>query len=447
MAAAGRRRPCSSLIINGRLIIYPELTKRRLHDADRAGRGDEDVPAALRAAVHRACCAGSAGSGRCTSAFRDLFRRSVRLSLALGALALGGAVLMTAVNVYGGLVHALDDAMAARGDDVDVRLLRPAPAGELTERALAIPGVRAAEAWGRTQAAIELPGAAPGHRMETDRYELVAPPAGTRLLGLRLAEGRWPAPDELGAVVVNGGLRHREGGAGLRMDAEIALLAGGRRTPVRVVGVVDEIGEPSLYTNARTLGAVTGEADGGAAALRVVTEPGAERRAAAALEEALFHAGWFPTQVMVRDIRRQVMADHFLIIVGFLAGAALSAVVVGGLGLATSMSLNALERSREIGVLRAMGATRRAVVRILLVEGGAAAALSAALAIALSVPLSAVVGRILGEVALHVALPLVISPLAVGGWIALAGLVTSAACLASAAGALRLPVREVLAHE
>ena len=49
---------------------------------------------------------------------------------------------------------------------------------------------------------------------------------------------------------------------------------------------------------------------------------------------------------------------------------AMSAILasVGGLGLMTTMSLNVLERRRELGVLRAIGATPRAVFWMLAVE-------------------------------------------------------------------------------
>lgn len=42
--------------------------------------------------------------------------------LPLGALALGGALLLMGTNVYSSLVHAVDEGLQQRGDDLDVRL-------------------------------------------------------------------------------------------------------------------------------------------------------------------------------------------------------------------------------------------------------------------------------------------------------------------------------------
>ena len=67
--------------------------------------------------------------------------------------------------------------------------------------------------------------------------------------------------------------------------------------------------------------------------------------------------------------------------------------VVGGLGLMTSMSLNVLERRREMGVLRAIGATPRTVWLIVVAEAVATAILSWALAALVAWPFSRRAGR------------------------------------------------------
>ena len=60
--------------------------------------------------------------------------------------------------------------------------------------------------------------------------------------------------------------------------------------------------------------------------------------------------------------------------------------VVGGLGLMGTMTINVVERSREIGVLRAVGASDRSVLLIFLAEGVLIGALSWALGVLVSLP-------------------------------------------------------------
>src|SRR5262249_58113873 len=70
----------------------------------------------------------------------------------------------------------------------------------------------------------------------------------------------------------------------------------------------------------------------------------------------------------IDDVRRNV-GSQFGVIVNFLMIMAVLLAVVGGLGLMGTMSINVLERTREIGVLRAIGASNGAVLRIVIVEG------------------------------------------------------------------------------
>jgi putative ABC transport system permease protein len=339
---------------------------------------------------------------------------------------------------------ALDGAMAARRDDLEVRLLRPAPSDALSRVAAEVSGVRGVETWGSVLAALELPhqGAAAG--VGTPRYSLLAPPEDGRFWRPNLVAGRWPRAGERDAIVVNRTLLDDE--PALRGAADTRVLFAGKRTTVRIVGLIEEVAPPTMYTNAATLGAVTGTA-GQAGSLRIATAPGDAQGVAGRLEEALVDRGWFTSFVMTRESFSRSMADHFLIVLLVLSTVAMSAVIVGGLGLGTTMSLAILERRREIAIVRALGATSRSVARLILLEGALIAACAAVLSVALSLPLSWAVARLVGEEGLHARMPLAISGAALVGWLGLVALITGVACLLPARRAVRLPVRDVLAYE
>src|SRR4029079_16936971 len=76
---------------------------------------------------------------------------------------------------------------------------------------------------------------------------------------------------------------------------------------------------------------------------------------------------------------RQSQELLFNILVLFLSTMAVLLGVVGGLGLTGTMTIHVVERSREIGVLRAVGASDRSVLLIFLAEGILIGALSWAL--------------------------------------------------------------------
>ncbi len=163
---------------------------------------------------------------------------------------------------------------------------------------------------------------------------------------------------------------------------------------------------------------------------------------------ARFEAAGMPvlrteTAASLRDGYR---AQFNNLVVLLMALAGLTALV-GGLGLANTMALNVLERSRELGVLRAMGAGRGLLQRLVLVEGLAVALLSGLLAALLAVPLTLVLDRVMGQTLLGSPLSFAFAPGAAAVWLGLALLIGVVACWLPAARAGRMAIREALAYE
>jgi putative ABC transport system permease protein len=70
--------------------------------------------------------------------------------------------------------------------------------------------------------------------------------------------------------------------------------------------------------------------------------------------------------------------------------------LVGGIGLMGTLSINVLERTREIGVLRAIGASNGSVAQLVIVEGLMIGGLSWLAGMAMAYPLSCVLSSAVG---------------------------------------------------
>jgi putative ABC transport system permease protein len=66
-----------------------------------------------------------------------------------------------------------------------------------------------------------------------------------------------------------------------------------------------------------------------------------------------------------------------------IVGIGLVSLIVGGLSVINTMAMSVAERTREIGVKRAIGATRRRIIRELMLEAGVIGALGGLLGVAL----------------------------------------------------------------
>jgi putative ABC transport system permease protein len=120
--------------------------------------------------------------------------------------------------------------------------------------------------------------------------------------------------------------------------------------------------------------------------------------------------------------------------------------VVGGIGLASTMSTNILDRTREFGVMHAIGALPKAVRRIVVAEGVFLALASCLVAVIPTLGLTAVIGAGLGNLFMDAPLPFRISIPAIVIWTAIVILGAVLATEAAATRASRLTVREALAY-
>jgi putative ABC transport system permease protein len=121
--------------------------------------------------------------------------------------------------------------------------------------------------------------------------------------------------------------------------------------------------------------------------------------------------------------------------------------LVGGLGLMGTLSINVLERTREIGVMRAIGASDRSVARIFIVEGVIIGVISWVLGSVLALPLGQTLSVGIGMAFLQAPLRYAFAWSGVAIWLVAVLVLSAVASFLPARNASRLTVRDVLAYE
>jgi putative ABC transport system permease protein len=351
-------------------------------------------------------------------ALRGALRRRAWLIATLGQLGIGGAVFITAIGLADAWGAWASEVEATRHYDFEVLLHQDAP--RLATAAAIVESTRAVrvEGWGQAPAAIVSPLGVPITRTYPDKghgsFRVLAPPAGQRLVSLPLVRGRRVGDDERGAVVLNQlalALTSAEVGNTVRIAID------GRRAEWRVVGVVREVGSPATaYTSPAELDSVLGTTDS-ARLFRIALPPGADRAAATeAIAATLRARGNVVERVVPREMLREAIGEHVRILVVALVVLALMIMLVGALGFASSTATSLVERTREIGVLRAIGATRAKVVTTVVIEGALVGAAAAIVGLLASLPSTAALAQLMGGLSFGTPLPFVIAPRAVVGW-------------------------------
>jgi len=132
---------------------------------------------------------------------------------------------------------------------------------------------------------------------------------------------------------------------------------------------------------------------------------------------------------------------------GFLMIMALLIAVIGSIGLTGTMSLNVLERTREIGIMRSIGATGRAVTNLVMVEGVLIGMMSWLLGAIFSVPIGVLMSNAINLSLFGAPADFNVSIEGMALWLGLVVVLSVLASVGPARNATRLTIREVLSYE
>ena len=361
-------------------------------------------------------------------AIRNSFRRRARLALTLLTLAAGGLFFLSALNVRASMVNTLDQLFGARKFDLTVSFANPYDMEKIQRAINNTPGITKAEGWFATEASLE-----------ARRFSIVALPPETQLQQFNIIEGRSLAPGDTDAIVVNNALAGRE--PKMRLGETVVLRMDDAETTWRVVGVAREAFSPPVAYIPHS-GMVNN--------LRLAldnSDPEALSLVKANLDRNLEQVGVRARGSVSKADTRFAFDQHMLMIYVFLI--VMSAIIggVGGLGLMTTMSLNVFERRREMGVMRALGATPRIIWLMIVAEGVVIGVLSWTIAALLAWPISKAIGDFMVKVMFKSGLDFVFEPVGLLIWIAISIGLSAAASFLPAWKASRVTVREALAYE
>ncbi len=378
---------------------------------------------------------------------RNTFRNKARLMFTVITLTLAGAMFISAFSTRASLTAQINEV--GRYVAFDAALGLPYGTSRLTveREARRISGVTVAEGWVSTGAIVIQPDGSEG-----DEIEVAGVPVDIKTIEPNLFSGRWLQDADTRQVVINDDFLELE--PQVEVGSAITLKVGNAERTFEVVGILSKhLSGARVYMNFDTFAKLTGrqhQAD----SIRVrtdVTQPGSaavQDNVAAQLEQRFKDAGLSTSSSQTRHTSYEMFTSAFDIILLVLVIMAILLAVVGGLSLTGTMGMNILERTREIGVLRAVGASNKAVRQVVMVEGVVVGLISWIIGAILSAP----VGQVLAAAVLRSVLKanVVNYQYSVAGlliWLALIVVIGIFASLGPARNAVSLSVREVLDYE
>jgi len=376
---------------------------------------------------------------------RNTFRRKFRLGLTLSTLTLGGAIFIAVFNLWTAFDILMVEIQGYVLSDVNITFERAYRMQKLEPLLMDIPGVATVEGWGISDAQFL-------SRDKSSSVEVFffAPPAGSTLIKPVITSGRWLLPSDENAIVIGNHLIKER--PDLRTGDEVTIKIQDKETTWHIVGIyklVGNVAPPLIYTNYDYLAKLRNEM-GMAYELRVITSPhddATQKHIAKIADVRLREAGVRINQITTGIEWRTQQGTTIDVLVYFLLVMALLIALVGGLGLMGTMSMNVLERSREIGVMRAIGASNGSVFQLVVVEGLLIGLISWGLAVLLSIPITYVLNAGVGTAVMTIPVDFTFGLNGLVLWLGGVLLLSAVASALPAWNAMRVTVREVLAYE
>lgn len=383
------------------------------------------------------------------TALGNMFRRKARLILTQLVLVMAGAMFLTVMTLTSSMNATLDNFFAAHGYDLTAWFNGLPRASRALDLAASVEGTAAAQVQLTFPATIRKQ----GERMQEAGL-------GVNVNGLdpasdfmteRMVDGRWLKPGNDLEVVLPHETATKNN---IRLGELITLDLGvfGKRD-WRVVGTyqpllsgnfsTDELDVPlqalenatKQYDRASRLYVKTfSRSEAAAVAVRDnLRDLGAERNVDIAA---------FQTEA---EYRRSV-ESQFGLINSMLLPLAIIVAVVGGVGLMGALSISVVERTKEIGVLRAIGARTLTIMSMFMMEGVLQGVLSWLIAVLISLVSAQFLSDVLGRVILNMPLDFQYNAQAMINWLIIILIISIFASVLPARNATRVSVRDSLAY-
>lgn len=387
------------------------------------------------------------------AALGNLFRRKGRLLLTQSVLIIAGVMFLVLMSLIASLHLTLDNEMARSRYAVRLGFSGEQSQAKVIAIANAVAGTQKIEIWQRYPLEISHQGKALQQKGSLGLQLLALPVEGNLYMPL-IESGRWLTTEDAGQRVM---LISADTAAmnGLQVGSTVDVSIGPLQQGWQVIGIYrwlagsDYAVEP-VYAPLETLQGITRRKDAVSFALldanKVTLSEEAEYLEALKqrFQDSGIRLDVYTTLAKLQQ--RQFAGNQFKPVIGMLFGLACMIAVVGGIGLSGTLAISVLQRTREIGVLRAIGAPGRAIFRLFLMEGLSHGIVAWLLSLPLAYFAAQPVADQLGQTMLGLKLDFKFDALAIGYWLVIVLLLAGFAAYWPARKAALMTIKKCLGH-
>lgn len=335
-------------------------------------------------------------------ALRNVLRRKKRLATTVATIALGVAIFSAGFNVRQSLIVFLEDTRNAMKYDVQLVLKDQIASDQALAPFLDLNNVQRIETWnggrGRLQSSVV---------SSSNGIGIIALPYNTDLVKMDVINGRWLNHSDDVEIVMNQGAA--EGfSEPVAVGKQYRISLNGNSVLAKLVGIVKEFDVAKIYIDKEQYDN-TANPEHLINSLMFIAQDRSYQQIVKlkqAIEKAISQTDFNVFYVMSQAERAKIIYDHLDIILTLFTFLSSLVLLISTLGMAASTGTNILERTREIGVMRAIGATPKIIYSLFVAEGAVVSIAGIALGLLLGLPLSFYASKFFGELILGHGIPL-----------------------------------------
>jgi putative ABC transport system permease protein len=381
----------------------------------------------------------------------NMFRRKGRLTLTQVVLVSAGTMFLMVMCLSASISYTLDTDLNRRGFDIRLGFDEAQHQNRVLSMLRSVPGAAEAELWYVAPAAL----LKEGQRLKEAGVgaQVVGIPAGSHYYKPLIVAGRWFQPGDGRVIVIS---KDTADDNHIKVGDTVTLnlfeLGDAQWQVIGIFQVIFSGGFDAtpIYAPLESIAAATKQYNEGTRLLVRTTshDPTAvndlytqiknlyEDRE---MEINVFDAGTTPQD-------RIDALSQFNVTTTMLLALAVIVALVGGIGLMGSLSISVVERTREIGVMRAIGARSRTIMGMFMMEGVLQGLFSWVLAVPLSFFLARPLANALGQAMFDANLDFQYNFSAVLIWLVIILVISTLASILPARNATQISVRESLAY-
>lgn len=325
----------------------------------------------------------------------NVFRKKIRAALSILALATGGILFLTSQNIVESINKTTTKSTQIFSFDYDVRLYGQYPEDKIIKTLSTIKDIDKGEVYKSDTGTLKnLDG------VDSSNYNIKVIPQNSKMIDFNFIEGS-KITDSDNSIIINKALLDEE--KWIKVGMKIKMEIGGKSEVVTVAGIVTELPPiPTIYLNNDSYEKYfNGVGNQNIFISAKTKDQEAQINISKALEEEFKTSGISIEQNWNINLLRKSFVEHLKVIISLLSAISLLSVIVGGLSITSSISINIQERKRELGILRAIGVSSKEMIKMISLEVIFMGLAGWLVGIIIAYPISIYAGNYFGQIFLH----------------------------------------------